>query len=76
MTRQEVAEIVHGMPSGMDADDYLVELVSRAILREREACAKVCEGWTDADGDRCAEAIRSRGIDLAKVGEVGVWGEK
>ena len=43
MTREEVAEIVHGMPSGMDADDYLVELVSRAILREREACAVLCE---------------------------------
>ena len=28
---------------------------------EREACAKVCDGWTSADGDRCAEAIRVRG---------------
>ena len=28
---------------------------------EREACAKVCDGWTHADGDRCAEAIRARG---------------
>jgi hypothetical protein len=35
MTRDEVAEIVHGMPQGMDADDYLVELVNRA-LRKRQ----------------------------------------
>ena len=28
---------------------------------EREACAKVCDGWTHADGDRCADAIRARG---------------
>lgn len=25
---------------------------------EREACAKLCDGWTHADGDRCAEANR------------------
>lgn len=28
---------------------------------EREECAKLCDGWTHADGDRCAEAIRARG---------------
>ena len=28
---------------------------------EREACAKLCDGWTHADGDRCAAAIRARG---------------
>ena len=27
---------------------------------EREACAKVCDGWTHADGDICAAAIRAR----------------
>lgn len=31
MTKEEIAEIVHGMPQGMTADDYLVELVSRAV---------------------------------------------
>jgi hypothetical protein len=31
------------------------------LAAEREACAKVCEGWTHADGDKCAEAIRARG---------------
>lgn len=33
MTRDEVAEIVHGMPQGMNADDYLVELVNRALAK-------------------------------------------
>jgi hypothetical protein len=28
---------------------------------EREACAKLCDGWTHADGDRCAAAIRAKG---------------
>jgi hypothetical protein len=28
---------------------------------EREACAKVCDGWTHANGNDCAEAIRARG---------------
>lgn len=32
-----------------------------ATQAEREACAKLCDGWTHADGDRCAEAIRARG---------------
>lgn len=36
-------------------------MAEQARLEEREACAKVCDGWTNADGDRCAEAIRARG---------------
>ena len=49
---------------------------------EREACAKLCDEQSDKDGfeggyaNECAELIRSRGIDGAKVGEVGVWCEK
>lgn len=31
-----------------------------AEAAEREACARVCVGWTHADGDACAEAIRAR----------------
>ena len=38
--------------------ERFAELVAAA---EREACAKLCDGWTSADGDRCAEAIRVRG---------------
>ena len=28
---------------------------------EREACAKVCDGWLHANGNDCAAAIRARG---------------
>ena len=28
---------------------------------EREACAKVCDGWLHANGDDCAASIRARG---------------
>ena len=38
--------------------DYAWDEATKA---EREACAKVCEGWLHADGDQCAEAIRARG---------------
>jgi hypothetical protein len=34
---------------------------SMQVAAEREACAKVCDGWTHADGDICAAAIRARG---------------
>lgn len=41
--------------------DELQEFVNAICAAEREACAKVCDGWTGADGDKCAEAIRARG---------------
>ena len=43
-------------------DDAGLERFAEVVAAaEREACAKVCDGWTSADGDRCAEAIRVRG---------------
>jgi len=36
-------------------------LVEEAVLAEREACAKVCDGWPDYDVQGLAEAIRARG---------------
>jgi hypothetical protein len=44
---------------------HLVELVNRVVLREREACAKVCdelyaEDETVSVGE-CVNAIRARG---------------
>jgi hypothetical protein len=54
-------------------------LVKQAQEDEREACAKVAEFY-EPRCDSCprgvAIAIRSRGIDGATVGEVGIWGEK
>ena len=36
-------------------------LVEEAVLAEREACAKVADGWPDYDVQGLAEAIRARG---------------
>jgi hypothetical protein len=46
-----------------DAKQEALVAIAQAVYAEREACAKVCEGWTHADGDKCAEAIRARGQD-------------
>jgi hypothetical protein len=40
---------------------HLVLLVNLAIEKEREACAKVADGWPDYDVQGLAEAIRARG---------------
>jgi len=41
---------------------HLVELVNRAVLREREACAKVCESHGTWDNtETITKAIRARG---------------
>ena len=49
----------------MDCDEEVLRLVNRAIEKEREACAKVCDGYSDGRhanmADLCAEAIRARG---------------
>ena len=38
--------------------EHFAKLIAAA---EREACAKVCDGWLHANGDDCAAAIRARG---------------
>jgi hypothetical protein len=63
---------------GTSVVDLLQELEWQVAEREREACAKVAEFY-EPRCDSCprgvATAIRSRGIDAAIVGEVGVWGD-
>jgi hypothetical protein len=39
--------------------EHLTELANRAVEAEREACAKIADGYQWAD--RAAEAIRARG---------------
>jgi len=81
--REKVAKWMtdHGYATGHGdtIDELLKELEWQAAEREREACAKVAEAY-EPTCDSCpsgvATAILSRGIDGAKVGEVGVWGEK
>lgn len=41
--------------------DLLQELEWQVAEREREACAKVADGWPDYDVEGLAEAIRARG---------------
>jgi hypothetical protein len=42
-------------------DVYIKKLVKEVVHQEREACAKVCDGWPDYDVQGLAEAIRARG---------------
>ena len=40
---------------------HLMTRVERVVAEEREACAKVADGWPDYDVQGLAEAIRARG---------------
>ena len=40
---------------------HLMTLVEMVVTEEREACAKVADGWPDYDVQGLAEAIRARG---------------
>jgi hypothetical protein len=40
---------------------HLMTLVEMAVAKEREACAKVADGWPDYDVEGLAKAIRARG---------------
>ena len=42
---------------------YTAEQMRQVILKEREACAKVCDDWPNGRDDVCeiAAAIRARG---------------
>ena len=41
--------------------EYAEKLIALARAEEREACAKVADGWPDYDVQGLAEAIRARG---------------
>jgi hypothetical protein len=36
MTKEEIAKLIDKMPQGMNADDYIYELVNRALAVERK----------------------------------------
>ena len=42
-------------------EENFLRFAALVAAAEREACAKVCDGWTHANGNDCAEAIRARG---------------
>ena len=43
MTRDEIADLIVQVPKGLMANEFIVELVNKAIAVEREACAKIAE---------------------------------
>jgi hypothetical protein len=74
MTRDEIVKMAREagfVAYGEDAGEYriptpafygrLERFAALVAAAEREACAKVCDGWLHADGDQCAAAIRARG---------------
>ena len=46
---------------GRGIDDRLERFAALVAEREREACAKACDGWMHANGNDCSAAIRARG---------------
>jgi len=64
-------QITHMLADAIDKDreykswhvstKHLMTLVEMAVADEREACAKVADGWPDYDVQGLAEAIRARG---------------
>jgi hypothetical protein len=65
VNKEDIIKLAREAGLAYGSDDKPLGSVTRfsALVAEyeREACAKVCDGWTNADGDRCAEAIRARG---------------
>ena len=75
MTREEYNLLFHkeqlnlvAFKRLMDCDEEVLRLVNRAIENEREACAKLCDRYTDSCSDHEAgtamniqDAIRERG---------------
>ena len=74
MTKEEIIEMAkqagfvdYELDDGTtDAFDVRYEAFARLVAeKEREACAKVCDGYSDGRhanmADLCAEAIRARG---------------
>ena len=66
MNRDDIIRMAHETDC-LDDQHYgtvwankLERFAQLVAAHEREACAKVCDGWLHADGDRCAEAIRAR----------------
>lgn len=72
MTHEEIIAMAReeGLSFVPDTNSPLVRIVRKAVAKEREACAQVCEGFKQGNSatyidddwaDMCAEAIRARG---------------
>jgi len=66
MTRDDVIRMAKeaGVHDSWDLnwwDPYYERFAKLVAAAEREACAKVCDGWPDYNVQGLAEAIRARG---------------
>ena len=61
MTKDELAKIIDGMPQGMNVDDYLLEVVNRALFLERrailDAIQEEIQGWDKDYRSAVTEAL-------------------
>ena len=62
MNKQDVKNLVDGMPDGMEVDDYLLELINRALFVERRAIIDAIQAWDEANGVPLVAVIRQRGL--------------
>ena len=68
LSREEIILMARENGLWVSTDEWVsvVERVVKAAYAagaaaEREACASICDGWSHADGDVCAAALRARG---------------
>lgn len=68
MTHSEYIDLFHRTQANLvaflpllECDEAVIKMIETAVAAEREACAKVCDGWPDYDVQGLAEAIRARG---------------
>lgn len=57
MTLQEIQDLA----GHRDVPPWVVKLVSDAVAKENEACARLCENAPEPDGYDLADRIRARG---------------
>ena len=57
MTREEIATLIEQMPQGMDANEFLIELVNRALNAERK--------WVSLTDAEMCECYNSKSVGYA-----------
>ena len=57
MTREEIATLIEQMPQGLDANEFLIELVNRALNAERK--------WVSLTDAEMCECYNSKSVGYA-----------
>lgn len=57
MTRDEIATLIEQMPQGLDANEFLIELVNRALNAERK--------WVSLTDAEMCECYNSKSVGYA-----------